>query len=174
MLEIDEIEGLYEQVIEKIREKMFIYNRDENPESLNNYLLSIGMDSLLSTVCPYETYKSGKIVILGQTSIDKGSLYGIAQSLGIEKDRLELCLDFESIEKYNFRKLRYEPKYRVVLVGPMPHSSHGAKNHSSAIAEMEQEPGYPRVIRLTANQELKITKSNLKSNLQQLVDEKYI
>ena len=47
MLEIEELEGLYEQVIEKIRAKMFLYNRDSDTNALSEYLKSIGMEDLL-------------------------------------------------------------------------------------------------------------------------------
>lgn len=173
MLDSEEMDNIYRQVIERIREKMFLLNRDNDPNVLIQYLKSIDMGDIISNSI-YETYKSGKIVILGDSAIDKNVIYGIAKSLNIDKDRLELNLGYDETIKYNFRKLRYEPTYRVVLVGPMPHSTAGKLKHNSAISEMEQEEGYPRVIRLTAGQELKITKTNLKESLRNLLDENYI
>ena len=174
MLGSEELDALYEQVVEKIRENMFLYNRDSDPNALSEYIKSIGMESLLTNTPQFETYKKGKIVIIGQLSIKKTVMNGILKELGIDKNRLELCLEYEEIESFNFKKLRYSPQYRVVLVGSMPHSTSGTNNHSSAIAEMEQEPGYPRVVRLTANRELKITKTNLKETLKKLLQEEYI
>ncbi len=174
MLDIEEMENLYNQVIEKIREKMFLLNRDDDPNSLIDYLKGIGMKDIFASNPIYETYKKGKIVIFGDSAVDKNVIYGIAKSLGIDINRLELHLEYEEAVTYNFNKLRYEPSYRVVLVGPMPHSTVGKQKHSSVIAEMEQEEGYPKVVRLVAGQELKITKTNLKEALQNLLKENYI
>lgn len=44
----------------------------------------------------------------------------------------------------------------------------------SIIAEMEKNPAYPRVFRLENNQELKITKTNFKKALEDLIEEQYI
>ena len=43
----------------------------------------------------------------------------------------------------------------------MPHSTAGKGDSSSAIANMENGNGYPKIIRLGSN-ELKITKTNFK------------
>lgn len=174
MLDFEKIEVLFEQVCEKIREKMFLLNRDEDTNALNEFLRNIGMQDLISTTPIYETYKSGKIVILGQSSVNKDVICGIAKSLGIDKDRLELHLSYNDAISYNFKKLKYNPTYRVVLVGPIPHSTTGKLSHSSAITEMEQEEGYPKIARLIAGQELKITKTNIKQTLQMLLEENYI
>ena len=174
MLEIEELEGLYEQVIEKIRAKMFLYNRDSDTNALSEYLKSIGMEDLLKLTPHYETYKSGKIIIIGESAINKNIVCGILKEFDIDKDRAELYLEYEDAESFNFKKLRYNPSYRAVLVGPMPHSTSGKVTHSNVIAEMEQESGYPRVVRLLANQGLKITKTNLKEAIQNLVQEDYL
>ena len=44
----------------------------------------------------------------------------------------------------------------------------------SIIAEIEKMDGYPRVERLVSGEELKITKTNFKEKLKQLIDEEYI
>ena len=55
----------------------------------------------------------------------------------------------------------------------MPHSTAGKGDSSSAIAEMETRDGYPRVVRLGAN-ELKISKTSFKNALQELINSDYI
>jgi hypothetical protein len=174
MLDVDEMESLYKQVCEKLREKMFLYNRDVDSNALLEYLKDIGMEDVLNITPHYETYKQGKIVIIGQSSVEKNIIYAIIKELGIDKSRVELCLDYDDAKTFNFKKLRYNPSYRVVLVGSMPHSTSGKVEHSSSIAEMEQEEGYPRVVRLTANEKLKITKTNLKETLKNLLNENYL
>ena len=61
------------------------------------------------------------------------------------------------------------------MVGPMPHSSTGKADSSSAIAEMEKHQDlYPRIVRMGSGNGLKITKSNFRETLQRLQAEKYI
>ena len=52
--------------------------------------------------------------------------------------------------------------YRVVLFGPIPHSTSGKNDSSSVIAEMTSKEGYPRVEILSGSNELKITKSGFR------------
>ena len=61
------------------------------------------------------------------------------------------------------------------MVGPAPHSTHEKGNSGSIISEMESHPDmYPRVIRLGSSGGLKITKSDFREKLEQLVREEYI
>lgn len=122
----------------------------------------------------YETYKEGKIIVVGGSKIKEEVLLAIGKELGIDKKRFEFCLDYAAAQKYDFRKMQYAPAYRVVLFGPIPHSGIGKGKSGSIIAEMENNDGYPRIERLLCGQELKITKSNFREKLQQLIEEGYI
>ena len=82
-------------------------------------------------------------------------------------------MDYKQIVSYPFSKLQYNPDYRLVIVGAMPHSTAGKGDSSSAIADMEKGNGYPKVIRLGSN-ELKISKSNFKKALQEQQSINYI
>lgn len=68
--------------------------------------------------------------------------------MGFSSDRLEFFLDYNGSKKYNYSKLRYSDKYAAVIVGPVPHSTVGKGNYSSAIVAMETEQGYPPVFRV--------------------------
>ena len=70
--------------------------------------------------------------------------------------------------------LQYNPNYRLVIFGAVPHSSTGKNESSSVIAEMKSYEGYPRVEVLSSNSEVKITKSNFKELLNRLIDEDFI
>ena len=62
----------------------------------------------------------------------------------------------------------------MILVGPMPHSTIDKGEFSSPISMMEQTDGYSKIVRLSSNGELKITKSNLKMTVQQEIDQGYL
>ena len=164
-----------EELIDTITEKIILANR---MDELDNLLDSWGLHNLienepLSSDTFYDTYRKGKIVVLGSSQVKEHDLLGIVKSLGLDKDRFEFCLYYKQILSYPFSKLQYNPDYRLVIVGAMPHSTAGKGDSSSAIADMEKGNGYPKVIRLGSN-ELKISKSNFKKALQEQQSINYI
>ncbi len=167
VLGLDEIEEL----LDAIRIRVLKANRED---MLDQLLASMGMHDLIEAQAQPGN-KNGKIVVLGSSGVDEEHLLMTAGKLGIDRSRFEFCLDYESIQKYNFRKLQYADKYRLVLVGPMPHSTTGTAESGSAIAEMEKHPEmYPRIIRMSAGSELKITKSGFRAVLERMLIEDYI
>lgn len=166
MLNYEELE----EVIEKITAKVTLANRSSELEDL---LIKWGFDDLLPKAPIYETDKEGKIVV-GASEVKENVLNGIIKSLGLDKNRFEFCLDYDRAKTFPYGKLRYNPNYRVIIFGPVPHSSTGKNDSSSVIAEMKNHEGYPRVEILNGNNAVKITKSNFKDTLSKLVQEKYI
>jgi len=167
ILGIEEID----QLLDDIRIRVLEANRRGD---LDKLLTSLGMHDLIEPQAQFSN-RDGKIVVLGASDVDEEHLRITVGKLGLDKNRFEFSLDYDAIQKYNFRKLQYSDKYRVILVGPMPHSTSGAYDSSSAIADMEKHPEmYPRIIRLTAGKNLKITKSGFKETLESLIAENYI
>ncbi len=160
-----------EEIIEKITAKITFANRSENLEKL---LSEWGLSELLPQTTAYETIKDGKIVVVGASEVKENVLNGIVKSLGLEKSRFEFCLDYEKAKTFQYKKLRYNPHYRVIIFGPVPHSSTGKNDSSSVIAEMTNHEGYPRVEVLIGNNAVKITKSNFRDALTKLIRENYI
>ena len=167
MLNYEELE----EVIEKITAKVTLANRSGELEEL---LISWGFGELISKTSTYETDRDGKIVVIGASEVKENVLNGIIKSLGLDKGRFEFCLDYDKAKTFQYSKLRYNPNYRVVMFGPVPHSSTGKNDSSSVIAEMKNREGYPRVEVLSGNNAVKITKSNFKDTLNKLVAENYI
>lgn len=164
-----------EEIIDTIVEKITLANRTGQLEEM---LKQWGLEDLIdkkqqSSNDFYDTYKDGKIVVLGGSQVKEKVLLGIIKELGLDKDRFEFCLDYDSIVRYQFSKLQYDPKYRLVIVGSMPHSTAGKGDSSSAISEMEKGNGYPKVVRLGTN-ELKITKTGFTKALQEQMAANYI
>ena len=160
-----------EELLDDIRIRIIEANRRGTLEEL---LEKMGMSDLLEPEDKYETYSNGKIVVIGASDVKEDVLRTIAGKAGVDRNRLEFCLDYNDAQKYNYKKLYYAPQYRVVMFGAVPHSTIGTGDSGSLIAEMEHTKGYPRVIRLTAGDRLKITKSNFKKSIEGLVREEYI
>lgn len=165
-----------EEIIDIVTAKISLANRLGELESL---LESWGLQELIdpvpeSSASFYETCKEGKIVVIGDSQVKERDLLGIVKNLGLDRDRFEFCLDYDAIETFNFKKMQWDINYRLVIVGPMPHSTTGKGNSRSTISEMEKpDNGYPKVIRLGTN-ELKITKTNFKQALQEQQNTHYI
>lgn len=167
ILEIEELDEL----LEEIQIRVLNANRQGTLEEL---LERLGCSDLVEPVADFVSYRDGKIVVIGESDVKERVLTGVATSLGINKERMEFCLGFEEAERYNYTKLQYAPKYRVILFSAGPHSTPGKGKSSSAIVEMENNTNiYPRVERLYSNG-LKTTKSNFRIILEKLIKEQYI
>ena len=115
----------------------------------------------------------GKILIIGETNCKVKDLQGIFNAMGL-KGRVECHTDYEDIQRYQFNNLMYNNKYRLIIVGPMPHSTHGKDEFSSVINRMENTEGFPCVRRAIANGGLKITKTNIKQIIQKELDSGFL
>ena len=100
--------------------------------------------------------------------------YGVAYKEVLEILKYLPKEDYKKIQKYDYKKLQHNPNYRVVLVGPSPHSGRGKGNSSSTITAIEQGKYYPPVIRLQGSNGLKITKTNFRETLEQLIEDGFI
>ncbi len=167
MLNYEELENIIDEVTQRI---LFANRMDELEELLESW----GFRELIPGASAYETYRGGKIVVIGSSEVKERDLLGIIKDLGLDKCRFEFCLDYDKAKTYQYSKLRYNPSYRLVIFGAVPHSSTGKLDSSSVIAEMQNQEGYPRVEVLSANNAVKITKSNFRELLQGLVCEDYI
>lgn len=119
------------------------------------------------------TTKTGKIVVSGKSEVSEAVLLAIAKKLGFNKERFEFCLDYEEAEKFNYKKMQYSFNYSLIMVGPMGHSGPQKGKYGSIISSLEQEEGYPPVIRIGSN-DLKITKSSFKAALVRSIEQNII
>ena len=140
---------------------------------LEIFLKMLGMEHLLQKQSDYQVYTTGKIIVIGQSDVKANVLLSIAKRLGLDKNRFELYLDYEDAKTFNFKKLYYKPQYALVMVGPMPHSGVGKGDSGSIIAALENDEGYPPVVRLGSNG-LKITKTDFKNKLDEMILSKKI
>jgi hypothetical protein len=143
-------------------------------DELDDLLNLMGMSDLLKSQEEVLSYKDGTILIVGKSEVKEREIRSIAEAEGIDRDRIECFLDYEGVKTYNFKRLHYNPNYRLVMFGSVPHSSTGKNDSTSVINELENTEGYPKVIRLISNSMLKITKSNLHEAFRKLKAENYI
>lgn len=93
-----------------------------------------------------------KILVIGQTSGNSEKDFKtMAQNMGVDPNSLELYLDYHDAKKINFEKFRNKPEYCAIMIGPMPHSGKSKGDYSSVVRMLEEEPGFPRIIKLGEN-----------------------
>ena len=158
MLNVEELFELEENIKEELDDHLTAaLSRMNRSGQLEDFLRLLGMEHLLHKESGYEVYKTGKIVVIGQS-----------EQLGLDKKRFELYLEYEDAKKFNFQKMQWQPTYSLLMVGPMPHSGSGKGDYGSIISALELEDGYPPVVRLGSNG-LKITKSDFRAKLEEML-----
>lgn len=116
------------------------------------------------------SYQSGitrrsKILVLGQLSGKVKDYQMVAKKLGIKEDNLEF-IDYDRVKHLNTERLRYSSEYSDIICGPIPHKVEGMGNTSSFITEIEKNPSeYPKLIKATANDYLKLSISDFKETI---------
>lgn len=134
---------------------------------LSELLRLLGMSDLLDEegVSIHPT----RVVVIGDSMVKEAKLRSIARRHGYDPDMFEFVLGYNELKHYDFDKLRGTYTYRAVMAGPMPHSTPGKRDASSAIAEMEAHPEtYPPVIQLRDSNGLKITNNSFANALNEL------
>ena len=175
LLSIEELSELEDEIMGELPDKITsILSKLNRSGRLEEFLGLIGLEYLLEQEQDFYSYKDGKIVVVGGTEVKENVLLSIAKEMGLDKNRFEFCLDYNQVQKYDFKKMQYAPQYRIILFGPTPHSGVAKGDSGSVIAELEKAPAYPRVERLMSGTELKITKSNFREMLGKLIEEGYI
>ena len=140
---------------------------------LEELLDLLGLSRLLQDDNSYHTLKSGTIIVIGQSDVGADVLAAVAKKCGIDKKRIEFYTEYEDAKTFNFGKTQWNPNYSLIMVGPMPHSTESKGDYSSVISAIENEEGYPPVIRMGKNT-LKITKSDFREKLENVIKDQLI
>lgn len=153
------------QILEKIHQKLTkevtnAYYNGNIDELLNKYGLEEEVEHF------YYNYNNSKIILIGQSRVNKSDLEHIAKDNGIDPKRIEFELDYEKLTNYNFERFKYNMSYSDVLIGPMPHKVKGLDESSSFLSMVREHPeDYPKIIELRDANELKITKQSFLNGL---------
>lgn len=169
-LSIYELDDLYQKMTERMGQDLLpAITRANRMGDLDELLESLGMGDLGEAPSDDVDLFASKILVLGQSEVKEQKLKSIVRKKGFDSKRFEFYLEYDRLQHYDFAKLRNTLTYKAVMVGPMPHSTPGKLENSSAIAEMENHPDtYPRVIQLRSANELKITNNSFATGLDEL------
>lgn len=106
MLNVEELFELEENIKEELDDYLTAaLSRMNRSGQLEDFLRLIGMEHLLQKELGYEVYKTGKIVVIGQSDVKPEVLLSIAKQLGLDKKRFELYLEYEDAKNFNFKKI---------------------------------------------------------------------
>ena len=96
MLNVEELFELEENIKEELDDHLTAaLSRMNRSGQLEDFLRLLGMEHLLHKESEYEVYKTGKIVVIGQSDVKPEVLLSIAKQLGLDKKRFELYLEYE-------------------------------------------------------------------------------
>ena len=164
---LSEIEESLEKILKD--ELLKILSMLNRKEQLAEFLELIGHQELLPGKQVFQATKQGKIIEVGYSDVKQKHLEGVVKALDLDKDRFEFYLDYDDGITHTVKSWQWNYKISAILVGPMPHSGEAKGNYGSIISALEQEDGYPPVVRLGKN-ELSISKSNFKESLMDLLE----
>ena len=174
LLSENDFAGLVDEVQDRIYQQMESAWKNHQ---LDDYLRQIGLGDLAIRQSANDWDDSlsyGKIIVFGEAAAKENDIVKSITSQGISQDRVELHLGYDKLKRYRFGDLQYNSAYRLILVGPLPHSTNGKDGYSSVIAKMEQEEGFTKLVRLLSNGKLKITKTNIKEAVQREIESGYL
>lgn len=127
-------------------------------EQLDPLLQTLQIPFFTESTSSSTNFSTGKILVFGESDIKPSNLKGLINSLELDFNRFEFHLKYEDIKSFNFQHLQYGTSYAAILIGPIPHSGKAKGDYGSIISALEQQDGYPPIIRLTDSNGLKITK----------------
>lgn len=146
--------------------------KDQTDQEFCSLLENFGLLDLVAEYLPYfsDTQKNGKIILFGDTRIKIDDINGCLKSLKIDKKRFE-HVAYEDMTNYNLKKLEYNSNYRLILIGPSPHSMKGMGDYSSGIEWLVDNKNIAKTIKMD---NFKITKTSFKNALKKEIDSGYL
>lgn len=163
-----ELDDLQQAMMERMAEGLLpAISTANRTGELSELLRLLGMSDLLDE--EGVSIQPTRVVVIGDSMVKEAKLRSIARRRGYDPNMFEFVLGYNELKHYDFGKLRGTYTYRAVMAGPMPHSTPGKRDASSAIAEMEAHPEtYPPVIQLRDSNGLKITNNSFTNALDEL------
>lgn len=165
-----ELGDLHERVEDLIGEALLpALSRANRLGELEGLLVMLGMSELVGEGGAPDL-RPKRVLVLGESTVKEPKLRSIVSRNGGDPSLFDFELGYERVKHFDFARLRHSDRYRAVLVGPMPHSTPGKRDASSAVAEMRARPEiYPPVIELRDSTGLKITNNSFARALGRLL-----
>lgn len=158
-----QINEILQKIIAKARHELQIAQENGTVEDLmDDY--GVKLEANPMPVNP----RLSKILVVGALAGKQNDYIMSARKLNINENNIEFETDYSKMNNLSLTKLKYSDVYSDVIFGPIPHSMIGKDDSSSIIALMEKESDkYPRVIRASANNELKLTITSFRKSLRE-------
>lgn len=104
--------------------------------------------------------KRMKILVIGGLAGKVKDYQKAAKSKGIDERNIDF-IEFSDARSLSVERLRYSYEYSDIIIGPTPHMTMGVGRASSLISCIEKNPDeFPRLLKASANRQLKITITN--------------
>ena len=128
-------------------------------DKLDEFLKITGLKSEVRKELERNLIKTKKVLVVGHGLAKETDYRQQCKNAGISPENFEFHLEFEDGAKMDFEKYRNNPEYGGIIVGAMPHSGKSKGNYSSVIDYLENEPGFPKVVKGNEGGEVKISLS---------------
>lgn len=172
MVQVEDLTRLADRVADEFLENSEAIIADLYARGkLDEFLDIVKMQKIADEVASSPSLKTKKIVVVGQSSGASERDYRLAaENMGVDPDSIEFYLNYDDGKKMRFEKYKDNKDYCAIMVGPIPHSGKSKGDYPSAVAMMEHEVGYPRIVKLGKNG-LKLTTQSFMFGLAQLAAE---
>ena len=150
MLELstEQISTISELVAEKFlydSEKIIVHLNTTN--KLDEFLKITSLKSEINKELNRNLVNTKKVIVVGQGLGTVSDYRQCCRNVGINPENFEFHLDYYDGKNLDFNKFRYKSEYGGIIVGAMPHSGKAKGKYSSVIDFLENEPGFPMVVR---------------------------
>lgn len=150
------------KVLSKINAELSLaIDNDELDEFLEKYGIIIEESETM-----FVNTRTMKILVLGDLAGSINSYKLTLKKCGIDERNVIFENDYDKIKRIGVARLEYSTEYSDIIVGPIAHKISGIGDNSSFLALVEKEPNkFPRVVKATANNTIKLSITSFKDSL---------
>ncbi len=157
MKELEAENAEYKRALVEIR----THKTESNSEEKKCDLEAAGGHDLLG--------QRGKILVLGECSLDEKTMNGISKTYGFERKDFEYVTAYEKIKDFAGR-ISYGSRYSAIILGACPHKVNLLGDYNSFIEKCKNDDNLPDAYDArTHSGELKVTKESYKRTLEVLI-----
>jgi len=158
-LSIEELNDFLEELFDRLKQEARLYNQQSEFDTfLERYQLEKS-DSIQGHLYS----DNAKVLILGvrNEGLKAKDINGIFKKAKL-KDRYEI-VEYDDLTNFDISTLENSTQYTDVFIGAVPHKMRGIGDTDNPVQTLidGSEANYPKIHKLMAGSELKITKKNL-------------